>query len=100
MPICQNCGHTWSWRTTFKKSFTFSTGMTCPACGATQYQTVKSRRQTSLLSVIIAPSIILSSHYFSLSFKSLIMLGLPLTIGIVAILPFLYKFSNEEKPLW
>ncbi|TWT25317.1 TIGR04104 family putative zinc finger protein [Planomicrobium sp. CPCC 101110] len=100
MPICQNCTHKWSWKTTFKKTLKINNGMICPVCGARQFATAKSRMRVGLLCSIIAPFLILSSYFFHLSTKELIVIGLPLTIAITLVSPFLYELSNKEEPLW
>ncbi|WP_186763918.1 TIGR04104 family putative zinc finger protein [Planomicrobium sp. CPCC 101079] len=100
MPTCQNCGHQWSWKTTFKKTLKINNGMICPFCGARQFATAKSRMRVGSLCSIIAPLLILSSYFLHLSAKELIAIGLPLTIAIILASPFLYELSNDEKPLW
>jgi CXXC-20-CXXC protein len=100
MPTCQNCGHKWTWKTTFKKSFTLSTGMECPACGAMQYATAKSRKRMSLLNFISAPFLILSALFFDLSITPLLLIAIPLFAVVLFIYPFLYEFTDEEEPMW
>lgn len=100
MPTCQNCGHTWTWKTTFKKSFTLATGMKCPACGQMQYATRKSRKQMSLLNFIPAPLLILSAFFFDLSITTLLLIAIPLFAVVLFVYPLLYEFSNEEESMW
>lgn len=100
MPTCQNCGHTWTWKTTFKKSFTLDVGMKCPACDHMQYPTKKSRKQMSLLNFITAPLLILSSFFFDLSITTLLLIAIPLFAVVLFVYPFLYEFSNEEESMW
>ncbi len=100
MPTCQNCGHKWSWKMTLKKSFTLSNEMKCPVCGVTQFATAKSRKRMSLLSFIIAPSLILSSHFFNFSIETVILIAVLLFGVVLVVYPFLYELSNEEEPMW
>ncbi|MGI2329181.1 TIGR04104 family putative zinc finger protein [Planococcus sp. YIM B11945] len=100
MPTCQNCGHQWSWKETFKKSFTLSNGMRCPSCGAKQYATKRSRTRMSLFTFIFSPLLILLAFFFDLTIGTLMLIAIPLFAVVLIIYPFLYEFSNEEEPMW
>lgn len=65
MPTCQNCGHKWSWKQTFKRSFVLSDGMTCPYCEEKQYITASARKRSTLM-VFIAPVIMFFNIFLAL----------------------------------
>ncbi|RFB14750.1 hypothetical protein DZB84_14990 [Bacillus sp. HNG] len=99
MPTCQKCKNKWSWKQTFKKSFTFTNAMTCPCCGEKQYITARTRKISASIS-FIAPFLGL---FFNFDFYSphvilFIMLGF-LSLFIV-IYPFYLDVSNKEEPLF
>ena len=98
MPTCQNCDNKWSWKQTFKKSFTLGTGMTCPFCGVKQYITPRSRKKSSLVA-FIAPILLLSNLFFGPSLLILFVLigSISLFLGLY---PFYIEISNKEEPFW
>ncbi|MDR4889763.1 hypothetical protein RGU12_19910 [Fredinandcohnia sp. QZ13] len=53
MPTCQKCKNKWSWKQTFKKSFTFTNAMTCPYCGEKQYITARTRKISASFSLAV-----------------------------------------------
>ena len=42
MPPCKNCYKKWSWKQTFKRSFTVGGDMKCPYCNEMQYYSLRS----------------------------------------------------------
>ncbi len=99
MPTCQHCRHQWSWKQSFKKSFTLGTGMTCPYCGEKQYLAARTRKRNTIFPLIIVTLIMLGNLFFGPSSVFLFaLLGfIPLFFGIY---PFLIELSNEEEPLF
>lgn len=67
MPTCQNCYNKWSWRQTFKRSFT-SDGMTCPYCEEKQYLTSRVRKGSTIIPFIMITLIMLSNFFLGPSF--------------------------------
>ncbi|WP_373896311.1 TIGR04104 family putative zinc finger protein [Virgibacillus sp. CBA3643] len=100
MPVCQNCHNKWSWKQTFKRSFTSTLdGMTCPYCEEKQYLTSRVRKGSTIIPFIIITLIMLSNLFFGPSFVFFFaLLGLiPLFFGIY---PFFVELSNKEEALW
>jgi CXXC-20-CXXC protein len=99
MPTCQNCHHKWSWKQTFKKSFTLIGGMTCPYCDEKQYLTARMRKRSTIIPFIMVALIMLGNHFIGPSYVAVFaLLGLlPL---VIIINPFFVELSNEEEPLF
>ncbi|MHA6252485.1 TIGR04104 family putative zinc finger protein [Oceanobacillus sp. CAU 1775] len=93
MPVCQNCGKTWTWKQTMKTMFR----MRCPNCRAKQYQSAASRNK-SFLFVLILILMIPIKVWFDLP----LIVGISITAFLVMIIlivyPFFLKLSNEEEP--
>src|SRR5699024_8516819 len=53
MPICENCHNEWTWKETFKRSFTLDSKMRCPYCDKDQYITQKSKLKTFFFNMIV-----------------------------------------------
>lgn len=99
MPTCQSCFEKWSWKETFKKSFTLDIGMKCPYCNKMQYYSSRFRKRSSLIPFIIITLIMLGNFIFGPSYIFfLTLIGLfPLFMGVY---PFFVELTNEEEPLW
>lgn len=100
MPICQNCDHQWSWKTTFKKAFTFKRSMKCPKCKEVQYASAKSMQKSGIIGIFPAPIILFSSMIFDLNLGTTILLAMLILIIISITYPITLELSNEEEPLW
>ena len=100
MPICQNCDHQWSWKTTFKKAYTFKRRMKCPNCKEVQYASAKSMQKSGIIGLFPAPIILFSSMIFDLDLGASILIAI-LILGIISIsYSNKLELSNEEEPLW
>ncbi|GAB3792227.1 TIGR04104 family putative zinc finger protein [Virgibacillus kimchii] len=99
MPTCQNCHEKWSWKQTFKKSFTLDTAIPCPFCGEKQYLTSRARKRSALPAVII-PFIIFIPSFFGVSFAAMISIFVSVVIGFTIFYPLVIELSNEEEALW
>lgn len=99
MPTCQNCHHKWSWKQTFKRSFTLGGGMTCPYCEEKQYVTSRVRKKSTIIPFIIMALIMLSNLFFGPSYIFLFALVslMPLFLWIY---PFFIELSNKDESLW
>lgn len=99
MPTCQHCFRKWSWKQTFKKSFTLGGGMTCPYCKEKQYLTASVRKRSTISPFIIISFIMLGNLFFGPSYIALFaLLGLfPL---VLIINPFFVELSNQEESLF
>lgn len=99
MPVCQNCKRTWSWKQTFKKSFTLNHSMICDYCGAKQYVTTRTRKTSSMITFVTLPVIMLMNFFWGPSFIFVLALVvlIPIYLGIY---PFFVELSNQEEPLW
>ncbi len=96
MPTCENCMQKWSWKQTFKKTFTLFPEMTCPYCGETQYQTQKSKTRGVLLTpVILLPLFI--QMFFNVQGVFLLSSFPILAIIVIFLYPFLVELSNKEE---
>jgi len=98
MPICQNCHHKWTWKQTFKRSFTLDTGMKCPSCEEKQYMTSRARKRSTAIPFLV-PLIMLGNLIFGSSYFSLIALIIFIPF-IFVLYPFIMELSNKEEPLW
>ncbi len=96
MRTCQNCHNKWSWKQTFKRSFTLGGGMICPYCEEKQYVSARMRKRGSLIPLIIIPMIMSGNLFFGPSYIALFAL-----IGIIplyaAMYPFFAELSNKEE---
>lgn len=99
MPVCQNCHYKWSWKETFKRSFTFGNAMICPHCEEKQYLSARLRKRSTIIPFMIISIIMLCNLFFGPSYFYVITLIslLPLFFGIY---PFFVELSNEEEPLF
>ena len=97
MPTCQNCGRKWSWKDTITQVFRIK--LRCPYCKVVQFLSAKSRVRASLLylPVLIIQFFLLTFH---LSYSSIIGIDVILLALATVHMPFIYKLSNEEEPLW
>ncbi|MEA3319761.1 MAG: TIGR04104 family putative zinc finger protein [Bacillota bacterium] len=98
-PTCANCHKQWSWKMTWKKTFTFKQAITCPFCEEKQYIT-KSARQKLCLLPIIFPIINVPFLSFGVSSFYLAMVYIICVVVLVIGMPFFYRLSNKEEPLW
>ncbi|WP_251166790.1 TIGR04104 family putative zinc finger protein [Cytobacillus horneckiae] len=99
MPTCQNCGQQWSWFTTVKKMFTLKKKMMCPNCQTGQYVTSDTLQKTGMVSMIpLFTWVPLSSFGVPLLISAAVVIIVVLIV--FALMPKLYKLSNEEDPLW
>lgn len=99
MPTCQNCHKEWSWKQTFKKSFTLIGEMTCPYCGEKQYLTARMRKRSTVIPFIVATLIMLGNLFFGPSYVTIFaLLGLLLIFFIIN--PFFVQLSSEEEPFF
>ncbi|WP_077329528.1 TIGR04104 family putative zinc finger protein [Virgibacillus siamensis] len=95
MPICQNCGETWTWKQTLRAIFKWK----CPHCHEKQYESASSRRKTgmfSLLPIILVPLI----YLFDFSWWGIVFLFIVYMTIFFGAYPFVLKLSNEEEPFW
>ena len=99
MPECQNCGKTWRWKQSFKKSTQLNSGAECPHCGIKQYITTRPRKKSGMLSFLI-PIHLLFPVFFDISaalnFSAIIGLG----IILIAHYPFMIELTSENEPMW
>lgn len=97
MPTCQNCGRRWSWKDTITQVFRIK--LRCPYCESVQYFSAKSRVRASLLYL---PVLVIQFFLFPfhLSNSSIIGIAVILLALAIAHMPFIYKLSNEDEPLW
>ncbi|MCM3618663.1 hypothetical protein M3936_13820 [Sutcliffiella horikoshii] len=98
-PSCANCQNQWSWKMTWKKSFTFKQAITCPYCKEKQYIT-KSARQKLCLMPMIFPLINVPILTFGVDHIYLVISYVICIIGVVIGMPYLFNLSNEDEPLW
>jgi CXXC-20-CXXC protein len=99
MPTCQHCHRKWTWKQTFKKSFTLSHQLTCPFCGEKQYITSKARKRSAYLS-FIPPLTLLLPIFFDISSILSISILIGSGLCLIGIYPFMIELSNKEEPLW
>ncbi|MET3576649.1 TIGR04104 family putative zinc finger protein [Bhargavaea ullalensis] len=99
MPICTNCHHQWTRRELWKASLSLKPSMTCPHCGAEQYQTKRSRKKTSMLLAVI-PVTMLLSMLVDWGWGSLVLYLFIVTDAIVVFYPKGVELTGEEEPLW
>ncbi|MDF9763510.1 CXXC-20-CXXC protein [Peribacillus simplex] len=98
MPICQHCGYKWGWIETFFKMFTFKNKLSCPSCDSSQYVSKKSRNQLSLFSFI--PLLILPSISFGVTKGYVLSFEIVAYALVLILMPFIYKLSNKDEPMW
>ncbi|WP_445669217.1 TIGR04104 family putative zinc finger protein [Margalitia sp. FSL K6-0131] len=99
IPICQQCGYKWSWKETFVKMFTFKNKLRCPSCDSFQYVSKKSRNQLSLF-VVFIPLLIVPLVSFGISKYFILTFELVAFALVLIWMPFLYKLSNKDDPMW
>ncbi|MFE3976229.1 MULTISPECIES: TIGR04104 family putative zinc finger protein [unclassified Peribacillus] len=98
MPTCQHCGYKWGWIETFFKMFTFKNKLSCPSCDSSQYVSKKSRNQLSLFSFI--PLLILPSISFGVPKGYVLAFEIVAYALVLILMPFIYKLSNKDEPMW
>ncbi|QFK71460.1 hypothetical protein F7984_09535 [Pradoshia sp. D12] len=99
MPTCQNCGSKWSWNDSFKKLASFRKNMKCNDCGANQYQSMYSRKITSI--VVLFPLITIPiTVLFNLSLTFVIIIELVLMLVVLLSMPLFLQLTDKEEPLW
>ncbi|WP_153722727.1 TIGR04104 family putative zinc finger protein [Sporosarcina cascadiensis] len=97
-PVCSNCGEQW----TRKQSFMFTNRKTCPYCGKTQYQSMKSTRQMLKLNMFI-PFFLVMSQIFHGAFYGILIAILPIAVIYIPISPYYVELQSEnpdKEPLW
>ncbi|MBM7553486.1 TIGR04104 family putative zinc finger protein [Thalassobacillus pellis] len=99
MPVCDSCKQEWSWKETMSGSLMWKSKAKCPYCGEEQYMTAKSKRQSSMMSLI--PVVPMS---ITIQFGLSVFLYLPMVIvlGLLAgsLAPRYIKLASYEEPLW
>ncbi|WP_404448501.1 hypothetical protein LG307_04395 [Sutcliffiella horikoshii] len=98
-PTCANCQKQWSWKMTWKKTFTFKKAIPCPFCGEKQYITKNARQKLCLLPVIF-PLINVPFLSFGVDNIYLGMMYVVCILGLAIGMPYFYELSNENEPLW
>lgn len=98
-PTCANCHNQWSWKTTWKKTFTFNQALICPFCEEKQYVTKGARQKLTLLPIVI-PFMNVPFLTFGVDGFYFAIMYIVCIIGIAIGMPSLYELSNEEEPLW
>ncbi|KWW21960.1 hypothetical protein AS888_05640 [Peribacillus simplex] len=99
MPTCQNCGYKWSWKETFVKLFTFKSRLKCSFCEGFQYVSKKSKNRLSLF--VFTPFLIwLPLVSFGVPQGYILASELVSYVLVFVWMPFLYKLSNKEEPMW
>ena len=95
MPTCQNCNKKWSWKQTFKKSFTMASGMACPYCNKKQYVTFGTSIRTTMFTFVGLSIMTFGNWIFEGSFviMSIAISFVPL---FVILYPFWVELSNKE----
>jgi len=99
MPTCQHCNQKWTWKQTFKKSFTLDTAMLCPYCGEKQFVTARARKRSALITMTI-PLLIFIPYFFDISIPAAISIYLAAGAGIMLIHPFFVELSSQEEAFW
>lgn len=98
LPICSNCGEQW----TRKQSFMLINRKTCPYCGKTQYQSIKSTRQMLKLNMLI-PFFLVMSQILHGVFYGILVAILSLVVIYIPISPYYVELQSENpdnEPLW
>lgn len=98
MPICQHCGNKWSWIEAFFKMFTFKKKLRCLSCGSSQYVSKKSRKLISLfifISLLIVPVV-----SFGVPKGYVLAFEIVVYALVIILMPFIYKLSNKDEPMW
>ncbi|MEW9502658.1 TIGR04104 family putative zinc finger protein [Jeotgalibacillus marinus] len=98
MPICQNCSYKWRWKEAFVKIFSFKRKLRCPSCESPQYISKKSRNLLSLFAFI--PMLWLPLVSFSVSIGNILALEFVSYILVLILMPFLFKLSTNDEPMW
>ncbi len=102
MPICTNCHHPWTRGELWKASLTLKQSMTCPHCGAEQFQTKESRKKGSLLLLIIPLGMLISfvANGLGWGWWSLILYLAVVVAVYVYFFPKTVRLTDTEEPLW
>ena len=95
MPICKKCHNKWTWKETFKKTFTLYSDIKYPYCGETQYITQKSKLKSFLLNMIVLLPLLLNI-FFDIHVVILLSLFPILFILVILIHPFYIELSNTD----
>ena len=99
MPTCKSCGEKWSWKQTFKGSFTLEPSFQCPFCEKKQYQTKKSKRKCAILP-FVAPFTFATLSFLGASLFTVVGVGIGVIILFLTIYPALIDLSNQEEHLF
>ncbi|MDW0109763.1 hypothetical protein QT716_06800 [Sporosarcina aquimarina] len=96
MTTCQNCNEKWNWKQTMKNTTTLNPAMTCPKCGEKQYQTQKSKKRISFLTMIILLPLLIQIFF---DIPAIILLSLLpfFTVIIFLLYPFFVELSNRQR---
>lgn len=101
MPVCQNCGHTWSFKKTLKVTYKFNgnSGENCPNCGKKQYVSKKSKNKTGIIGVIavILSAILLT--FLDQDAGTSLLIAIPIVISLIIVTLFFTELSNEQETL-
>ncbi|KMJ57681.1 hypothetical protein AB685_15945 [Bacillus sp. LL01] len=79
--------------------FTFKQAILCPYCGENQYLTKSSRQKLCLLPMVF-PLLTVPFISFGIGGLYLSIVYFICFVSMLSLIPFLYKLSNENEPLW
>lgn len=99
MPICTDCNQKWNWKQTVKKTMTLNPEMSCPHCGAKQYQSKSSKTKAPFLGLIALLPLFINT-FFNVPVVILLSLIPVLAVIVFILYPFLIKLSSKEEFLF
>jgi len=71
----------------------------CPNCGAKQYESAASRKNTWIISAL--PGVLLPLYWFTdITIMTAFIVLMVLYLLVFCFFPFVMKLSNEQEPFW
>jgi|SRR5690625_1970986 len=99
MPSCSNCNEKWSWKQTVKKTMTLNPEMSCPHCGAKQYQSKSTKTKAPFWGLIVLLPLLIQT-FFNVPVVILLSLIPVLAVIVFILYPFLIELSSKEDFLF
>ncbi|MFD2637386.1 TIGR04104 family putative zinc finger protein [Piscibacillus salipiscarius] len=99
MANCPYCGEKLSYKRLLPISWKSRTGVECPNCHQTSYNSADMRKKSTLI-VLIIPLLLIIKDLFNIAFPFMYGIFFMLIVGFILALPLFVKLTKKEEPLW
>lgn len=98
MPTCAKCRYSWTWKETMSNIYTWDENrkMKCPSCREKQYISIRSRRKTSIVTLLLLVIILLSNLVFGPSYIAVTILFVLIPVQLLSY-PFFIRLTDKQN---